>query len=378
MNSPLKTKLPGRTSENLALACSLVLHAGFIILFSAWQWEWRTAPKSPPKVVKIKFLPLPTAQKDVQKPASVKTTHFSPAQPVAVTSHSIPALNTRTPRASAPVHRPVSWTKQAMPSQKRHFKTRRAQPTAIPATGAKPLAARPLKRTHHSHDAAQEIKVRPSPLHKTHQTPSVQAAAPVEFRSTGQLQVVQRRSPTRQATFQNFSVAVSQASSSIEASNSVVKNIQQRPVPVIASTEAGLTALQAVEPLSSLKESRPLFAALPRELTEIPSADRVDPDINMDGLRGLFTDQVRQRVANAKTYPRIAKRRGMEGQPVIAFTLNRLGRLTKTDLAQSSGYKLLDQAAMEAVHEAAPYPEIPAELKTETYKFKLPVSFVLK
>ena len=50
----------------------------------------------------------------------------------------------------------------------------------------------------------------------------------------------------------------------------------------------------------------------------------------------------------------------------------------KVGLTQTSGHQLLDQAALEAVHQAAPYPEIPAELKTDTFQFKLPISFVLK
>ena len=68
----------------------------------------------------------------------------------------------------------------------------------------------------------------------------------------------------------------------------------------------------------------------------------------------------------------------MEGQPVIAFTLNKNGRLMKVDLARTSGYQLLDQAALEAVQQGAPYPEIPAELKIDTFQFKLPISFAFK
>jgi len=74
----------------------------------------------------------------------------------------------------------------------------------------------------------------------------------------------------------------------------------------------------------------------------------------------------------------MAKRRGMEGQPIIAFTLGRQGQLTKVALVKTSGYQLLDQAALKAVQQAAPYPEIPTELKTNTFQFKLPVSFILK
>ena len=108
-----------------------------------------------------------------------------------------------------------------------------------------------------------------------------------------------------------------------------------------------------------------------------PAVDE-PPGEAMDALRGLFTGQVRQRIARARNYPRIARRRGMEGQPVIDFTLDKRGRLTKVDLAQTSGYRLLDRAALEAVHNGAPYPEIPPPLKIDSFRFKLPISFVLK
>jgi protein TonB len=171
---------------------------------------------------------------------------------------------------------------------------------------------------------------------------------------------------------------VSQTASFIKASNSVVKNIHQRPVPVPTSAEAGPTTQQAVEPFTSPTESQAKLAALPRKFPHSPSADHEAPDADLGALRGLFTGKVRQRIANAKYYPRIARRRGMEGQPIIAFTLDKQGRLTKVDLAQTSGYQLLDRAALEAVHQAAPYPVIPAPLKVNSFQFKLPISFVLK
>jgi protein TonB len=129
---------------------------------------------------------------------------------------------------------------------------------------------------------------------------------------------------------------------------------------------------------TSPKTEEAYLATLPREF---PSATRQEPEvdsINLGNLRGLFTGKVRQRIATAKNYPRIARRRRMEGQPVIAFTLDKGGRVMQAALARTSGYRLLDQAALEAVHQAAPYPEIPAPLKMDTFQFKLPISFNLK
>jgi protein TonB len=378
MNSNLKTKFPSRNSGNIALACSLFLHAGFIVLFSTWQWEWKTTPKNQTKVVKIKFLPPPTDQRAAQTPATEKAKTFSPAQPITVSAHSSPTLVARTPRKLTPSQQPKSWVKRTNPSPTKHITPRRIHQASVLVTGTKPQAVRPLKTIQQRNDVSQKIEVRSSSTHKFYQTLSNQAAAPVKARSTGQPQVVQRRSPIQQATFQIAPVRVTQIASFKEASSSVLKNIQQRPVPTSATTDNSLTASQAVEPFKTYNESRPQVAALPRELTQSPSAGHDTSDTDLSNLRGLFTDRVRQRIANFKSYPRIAKRRGMEGQPIIAFTLDRLGQLTKTDLAQSSGYRLLDQAALEAVHQAAPYPEIPVELKTETYRFKLPISFKLK
>jgi TonB family protein len=156
--------------------------------------------------------------------------------------------------------------------------------------------------------------------------------------------------------------------------------IRRRPGPAQSSATAqvSFTSQAVAEPLTFQKTVRDTFAALPRELPQNLPVDRDILEVNLNGLRGLFTGKVRQRIANAKYYPRMARRRGMEGQPVIAFTLDRRGQLTKVDLAKTSGYQLLDQAALDAVQQGAPYPEIPAPLKMNSFQFKLPISFVLK
>ena len=269
-----------------------------------------------------------------------------------------------------------------MPPQKRHFKSREILHTSFSARVTKPQTFRPLKIIQHNHDAAQDIEIRPSPVRKTHQTESLQAVVPVKVRAPGQPTIVQRRVPIRQIGFLKVPGTLSQTVFSIEMLKSKPSYIHQRPDPTSSQItifpEVGPAVQQANEPFTSPAESRAKLVALPRKLVQSPSVERNVPDANLIYLRGLFTGQVRQRIANAKHYPRVAQRRGMEGQPVIAFTLNKGGRLMKVGLTQTSGYQLLDQAALEAVHQAAPYPEIPTELKTDTFQFKLPISFVLK
>jgi len=91
-----------------------------------------------------------------------------------------------------------------------------------------------------------------------------------------------------------------------------------------------------------------------------------------------FSSQVRTKIAQTKYYPRMARKRGFEGEPVVAFTLGNTGDLLEITIKNPSKHKLLDEAALEAVKSASPYPPIPDLLKVKTLRFKLPISFILE
>ncbi len=103
-----------------------------------------------------------------------------------------------------------------------------------------------------------------------------------------------------------------------------------------------------------------------------------EPNPELETVRRAFSTQVWKKIAEAKFYPGIARDRGYEGQPVVAFTLNRRGELLELNLEKPSGYSVLDEAALQAVKAARPYPNIPKLLKTNSIRFKLPVSFILE
>ena len=211
-------------------------------------------------------------------------------------------------------------------------------------------------------------------------TQLIQAATPVSTHETRPLKVMQPKFQVRQTHFSNEPVSFARSAFHIKTETPKANPILPRanPIQSQSDTSSDSPAARISRQYTSPKTEEAYLAALPREF---PSATRQELEgvpIDLGNLRGLFTGQVRQRIANAKYYPRIAQRRGMEGQPVIAFTLDKGGRIMKAALAQTSGYQLLDQAALEAVHQAAPYPAIPDELKTDTFQFKLPISFILK
>ena len=83
------------------------------------------------------------------------------------------------------------------------------------------------------------------------------------------------------------------------------------------------------------------------------------------------------KIAAAKHYPRIARKRGYEGKPVISFSLRQDGELAELTIIEPSLYTVLDRAALEAVRRAVPYPPFPKLLNRKSIRFQLPISFTL-
>ncbi|AEH12827.1 energy transducer TonB [Shewanella baltica] len=75
------------------------------------------------------------------------------------------------------------------------------------------------------------------------------------------------------------------------------------------------------------------------------------------------------------TYPRIARKKGFEGTATIEVMFNELGEQLALTLVTSSGFSLLDQAAIAAVENwqfAAPTPRLASH-----YKVRVPIRFAL-
>jgi len=103
----------------------------------------------------------------------------------------------------------------------------------------------------------------------------------------------------------------------------------------------------------------------------------VSPEL-LEKIKSRFSSQIWNRIARSKYYPRIARKRGFEGQPVVAFTLGHEGTLLELSIATPSPFKVLDKAALDAVKSAGPYPPIPKLLKADSIQFNLPISFMLE
>jgi TonB family protein len=73
----------------------------------------------------------------------------------------------------------------------------------------------------------------------------------------------------------------------------------------------------------------------------------------------------------AKTYPRVARERGVEGVALVRFKVLPNGEIEKVDVIKSSGSDILDTASVRTVYRAAPMPYVNGWVE-------VPMSYVLK
>ncbi|MDR1230016.1 MAG: TonB family protein [Spirochaetaceae bacterium] len=82
---------------------------------------------------------------------------------------------------------------------------------------------------------------------------------------------------------------------------------------------------------------------------------------------------IQRRIRDHLVYPAPARRAGIQGVTEIAFTIHEDGRVSTVAIQKSSGHAVLDEAAIETVLAAAPFPRPPAPAR-----LAIPISFRLR
>lgn len=83
-----------------------------------------------------------------------------------------------------------------------------------------------------------------------------------------------------------------------------------------------------------------------------------------------YMRRLREKIEGIWQYPSDAATRGIYGDLYINFTIKKNGALGSVDLVRTSGYRSLDEAAIKALKEAAPYWPLPEEWKEEALTIK--------
>ncbi|MFZ3091486.1 MAG: energy transducer TonB [Nitrospirota bacterium] len=85
--------------------------------------------------------------------------------------------------------------------------------------------------------------------------------------------------------------------------------------------------------------------------------------------------KLKRRLEGVGGYPEIAKNQRLQGEVRINFTIQKNGKLGDLRLVSSSGYRILDEAALELLSDAAPYEAFPEEWNIEQLTIPLRVIY---
>jgi protein TonB len=80
-----------------------------------------------------------------------------------------------------------------------------------------------------------------------------------------------------------------------------------------------------------------------------------------------YNTRLREKIESVWNYPYEAVQKGIYGDLVIRFTILKSGKLGEVRLIRTSGYTMLDDAAMKALRDAAPFWPLPDEWKEDAY-----------
>jgi protein TonB len=148
----------------------------------------------------------------------------------------------------------------------------------------------------------------------------------------------------------------------------VVKQPPPPPKPTIKDPEP------LVEPVSLPTED-----TIPIEKPEIVEEavlNKTDPVVEAKMIEDYAT-LLAAHISQFKRYPRIAQRRGWEGDVMIEIRMDSKGSILTISLLEKSQYQVLDDEAIKMIERAKPFPA-PQKSISDTFTVFVPVKFGLK
>ncbi len=120
-----------------------------------------------------------------------------------------------------------------------------------------------------------------------------------------------------------------------------------------------------------------------RSLDEVPAPELPraqaekeagSPETSAAAMEHYF-EAVRTRIELNKKYPYSARRREVQGQVTVSFTIESDGTITGLLLKIGSGSAVLNKAALKAVEESVPFPQPPADLRSAPVYLEITIAF---
>lgn len=123
----------------------------------------------------------------------------------------------------------------------------------------------------------------------------------------------------------------------------------------------------------SKEASRDAMDGQTRGAAQAPARHLASAQVVIDGYR----QRLARRLSQAKFYPRLAQRRGMEGKVMVRFVIERSGAIQSVWVEKSSGYAILDEAAVEAVRKMSRFEPFPQEISAPRWEVNFAMAYQL-
>ena len=91
-----------------------------------------------------------------------------------------------------------------------------------------------------------------------------------------------------------------------------------------------------------------------------------------------YKNVIRAILKSNQRYPRRAIDRGIQGTVFLAFTVNKNGELEAHKIVETSGHRILDNAAVAMLLKSVPFPPFKDKIKGDRLHMSLPVNFNIK
>jgi periplasmic protein TonB len=88
-----------------------------------------------------------------------------------------------------------------------------------------------------------------------------------------------------------------------------------------------------------------------------------------------YLEMIRFRIEKNKLYPATARNQGLKGRVILSLVISLQGEVHSLNIKKSSGYDLLDNAALSAVRHAVPFPLPPGKFFKKDIYLTIPILF---
>lgn len=157
-----------------------------------------------------------------------------------------------------------------------------------------------------------------------------------------------------------------------------IEEIKQELTDVVTSTESKHEEQVMTEEPKPVEEQRPVEVPVEEQAPQVATLVEQSSGAAQQGgdttQRRAYLGQLRKTLERSKVNPRST----LSGTVMLRFTVGPKGDILSRTIQQSSGSKLLDDAAMSALDRAAPFPPMPQELAGGPLEVQVPFRFATR